>query len=265
MIAASGRADCVLDTSFNAVGFGSGATVYAIAPQADGKVIVGGVLNYQSGYYSRSYLARFTSTGALDTSFNPAPNGTVYAILIEPDGKIIITGAFTTVAGMTRYHIARLLSDGSVDYYGFNPPQPNHYVVALARQSDGKILIGGAFTILGGVTHTAVARLNTDGSRDTSYYSSISGGPQIVYSIAVYPAGTPSAGKILVGGNFATAGGLARTNVARLNANGLVDSSFVTRDSNGNGAWLNGTVYSVAMPGRSRCSGVFSKPPAKGI
>ena len=40
-------------------------------------------------------------------------------------------------------------------------------VDSIAVQSDGKILIGGGFTTVGGETRNCIARLNTDGSLDT--------------------------------------------------------------------------------------------------
>jgi uncharacterized delta-60 repeat protein len=90
-------------------------------------------------------------------------------------------------------------------------------VYATAVQPDGKIVIGGFFTTVLGVTRNRIARLNTDGTLDTAFNPNASGG---VYSIAVQ-----ADGKILAGGGFQAIGGQLRNNIARLDAaTGLADS-----------------------------------------
>jgi hypothetical protein len=56
---------------------------------------------------------------------------------------------------------------------GFDPGA-NNAVWAFARQPDGKILVGGDFTTMGGggtgvTTRNRIARLNADGSLDTTF------------------------------------------------------------------------------------------------
>ena len=85
-------------------------------------------------------------------------------------------------------------------------------------QADGKILIGGGFTTIGGVTRNRIARLNADGTLDTGFNPNAERG---VYSIAVQ-----ADGKILIGGFFTTVGGVTRNRIARLNADGTLDTTF---------------------------------------
>ena len=96
-----------------------------------------------------------------------------------------------------RNHIGRLNVDGSVDST-FNPGA-NSIVQAIAVQPDGKILIGGNFTAVGGGTGTAtprsyLARINADGTVDTSFNP---GANNVVYALVLQPDG-----KILVGGDL---------------------------------------------------------------
>ena len=91
--------------------------------------------------------------GSLDTSFNPGTNGDVYVVKLQADGKILVAGSFTTLGGggtgtTSRNSLGRLNSDGSLDT-GFNPGA-NERIQTVALQSDGKILVGGDFTTLGG-------------------------------------------------------------------------------------------------------------------
>ena len=103
-------------------------------------------------------LAAGTATvrgqSALD-GFDPNANGLIRVVVVQPDGKILIGGDFTTLspnggASVTRNRIARLNPDGTLDT-GFDP-NANNSVYAIALQTDGKILVGGAFGNIGGQT-----------------------------------------------------------------------------------------------------------------
>jgi len=73
----------------------------------------------------------------------------------------------------TRNGIARVNADGSLDP-GFDP-NANNSVNCVTLQTDGKILLGGPFTILqpnGAAAPTKrsnVARINGDGTLDTAF------------------------------------------------------------------------------------------------
>ena len=106
---------------------------------------------------------------------------------------------------------------------GFDP-NANATVRAIVVQADGKILIGGDFTTVLGVTRNRIARLNADGTLDTGFNPNASNN---VLSIVVQ-----SDGKILAGGNFTTIGGQTRNRIARLDAaTGLADSWNPNADS----------------------------------
>jgi len=67
---------------------GFGASAKAIGKQSDGSIIVGGDFT-SAGGVTRNRIARYSSTGLLDTTFNPNLNGTVYKIAIQPNDYII--------------------------------------------------------------------------------------------------------------------------------------------------------------------------------
>ncbi len=90
---------------------------------------------------------------------------------------------------------------------GFDP-NANGTVRAVVVQPDGKILIGGDFTTVLGVARNRIARLNADGTLDTTFDPNADG---TVFSIAVQ-----SDGKVLAGGDFNTMGGQTRKSIARL-------------------------------------------------
>src|SRR5947209_4590617 len=127
---------------------------------------------------------------------------------------------------------------------GFDPNANGEVHVAVV-QPDGKILIGGSFTTVLGVTRNNIARLNPDGTLD-AFNPNANG---TVYAIAVQ-----ADGKILAGGLFTSIGGQTRNNIARLDATtGLADSF----DPN-----ANGQVDSIAVQadGKILAGGDFSGP-----
>src|ERR1700731_2525279 len=99
---------------------------------------------------------------ALD-GFNPNANGAVRVVVVQPDGKILIGGDFTTVSpnggtAVKRNHIARVNTDGTLDA-AFDP-NANISVESIVVQPDGKIVVGGQFTSIGGQMRNRIARLD---------------------------------------------------------------------------------------------------------
>src|SRR5439155_19771250 len=174
---------------------------------------------------SRNSISRLNDDGSLDPTFNPGagPNKGVSGIALQSDGRILIGGTFATFNGISRARVARLNADGSLDST-FDPGAgPNTSVVALSLQPDGKILIGGDFTAIGGVTRNYIARLNADGSLDTSFQPNIA----LTYG-GVLALKTEVDGKCLVGGDYTMVDGVSRKNLVRLNVDGSLDAAFNT-------------------------------------
>jgi uncharacterized delta-60 repeat protein len=213
--------DSSLDTSF-AVGSSANSTIEAVALQPDGKVLIGGAFTTYNDV-ARNRIARLNADGSLDTSFDPGSgaNGAVHSVAVQPDGKVLIGGSFTSFDGVTRNYIARLNADGSLDTSFNTGTGANGWVRSVAVQTDGKVLIGGSFTTYNGVARNFIARLNTDGSLDTSFLNTGTGASSIVRSVAIQDDG-----KIVIGGDFTTYNGVSRNRIARLNAGGSLDTSF---------------------------------------
>nr|MDQ3322804.1 FG-GAP-like repeat-containing protein [Acidobacteriota bacterium] len=170
----------------------------------------------------RRRLVRLNADGTIDRSFTVSIStaGIVYRVVPQPDGKILIAGDFEMVNGATRNRIARLNADGSLDA-AFNVGSgANATIFALALQPDGKILIGGSFSVYNGATRARIARLNADGSLDTTFNFS-DRTANIVFDIKLQPDG-----KILGGGSFSNINSPPSAGIVRLTTNGSLDSSF---------------------------------------
>ncbi|MBX3731220.1 MAG: tandem-95 repeat protein, partial [Verrucomicrobiae bacterium] len=234
------NSDGTLDTSFGNGLTGANEPVWALALQGDGKVLIGGGFSTVNGV-ARGRVARLNSNGTLDTSFGSGQAGAneqVWALVLQSNGKVLIGGSFTAVNGVARGRVARLNSDGTLDTsFGNGLTGASWTVRALALQGDGKVLIGGEFNAVNGVARSGVARLNSDGTLDTSFWNGSAGANSTVQALTVQ-----GDGKALIGGSFSTVNGVARGGVARLNSNGTLDTGF------GDGlVGANGTVQAVAI------------------
>ncbi|MCW5948863.1 MAG: VCBS repeat-containing protein [Pyrinomonadaceae bacterium] len=193
-----------------------------IAEQADGKILIGGSFVTVGGQ-TRTRLARFNTDGTLDSGFAPVIDNSVFGITIQKDGKILIAGQFQNVNGQARWSFARLNIDGSNDAnFNVNPAYPGAGGTAYtsAVQADGKIIVGGNFTLYGGSTivRNRIVRLKANGDVDTTFSPDLDAA---VLKVVVQPND-----KIILCGSFTTLNGVSRTYTARLNRNGTPDTGF---------------------------------------
>ena len=200
--------DGSLDSSFNPLVRLTGV-VNVMAMQPDSRTLVYGDFTQMNGVV-RNNIARLDPDGALDPTFDAGSgfNLSVNSIVVQPNGKILLGGYV---------NLSRLEANGSVDA-AFVPTIDN-FVYSIAVQTDNKILIGGSFATVNGLTQKALARLNADGTTDTLFNPLFGSGS--ISAIVVQ-----SNDKIIIGGTFAGVSGVARSNIARLNADGSVDTSF---------------------------------------
>ena len=133
---------------------------------------------------------------------------------VQADGKIVLGGDFTMVNGTPRNRIARLNADGSLESTAtFNPGTGvNGIVSSVAVQADGKVVLGGVFTTVNGTARSRIARLNPNGSLESTVtFNQGTGANNTVFSVAMQ-----ADGKIVLGGSFSTVNGTARNRIARL-------------------------------------------------
>ena len=220
------------------------STLYALAVQPDGGILVGGGFTELNGN-TRSRLVRLNDIEDA-TFYNNLGNGfnnLVYALTIQPDGKILVGGEFTELDGNTRNYLVRLNPDGTEDtaFYSSLGGGFNGAVRDITLQPDGGLLVGGAFTDLNGNTRNRLVRLNPDGTEDVDFYTNLGtsfSNKSAVFSIAVQPDG-----KILIGGAFDLFNGNTRDYLIRLNPDGTEDVDFYTNL----GGSFDNIVYSLAI------------------
>jgi uncharacterized delta-60 repeat protein len=200
----------------------AGATgrCYAVTMQPDGMVLVGGIFNSYNDTTVRS-IARLRPDGSLDTTFVTGNgfNNIVHDIRVLPDGRILCVGQFTQFNGINRSKAAILLPDGSLDF-SFVPPAMDVNAFTAAVQGDGKLLIGGTISTVGGAPAGRLVRLNADGTLDSSF-------PQGTgFNALVLALHIMDDGRIMVGGGFTEFDGLPKQRITRLMPDGSLDPSF---------------------------------------
>ena len=248
--------DGSFDPTFNTQTIPSGpkvginGTVNSIVLQTDGKILVGGCFDaYNDKTVDR--IIRLHPNGDLDTTFKIPGiqylsclttwcKGQVYSIALQPDGKILICGAGVKsipqpLSPCNPEDFARLNADGSYD----NTFQPFNKNVTVSE--DGEILYLSNGRILTRQAHIGapygLTRWFLDGSRDTTFnYGGVGFAGGLVDKILEQPDG-----KLIVTGTFTYYNQTPISHIARLNADGTLDNTFM------NSLDRVGVVYSIAL------------------
>jgi uncharacterized delta-60 repeat protein len=212
--------DGSIDSGFT-IGTGFNGLLLKIKTQTDGKIIAVGGFTLYNGVSSREII-RLNGDGSVDNTFSVGTgfnSSLVYDVEIQSNGKIIACGVFTEYDGTSSPGIARLNSNGTIDNGFIVGTGFNNNVFSLAIQSDGKILVGGQFTLYNSTTCNGIVRLNSDGSIDSTF--SAGSGLSDVRSIKIQYDG-----KIIAVGGFTSYNGTSINRIIRLNVDGSIDNGF---------------------------------------
>ncbi len=232
--------DGTLDTTFGDNGIvgtpvGSGDDqAWRVLVQPDGKIILAGQAQGANWDFA---AVRYTSTGALDTSFGVGgkvvtPVGTgddiAYGAALQPDGKIVLGGS--AIMANEDFAAVRYLADGTLDPgFGTGGKITTSIGTGIDRayevmvQPDGKILLGGYMV----GNDYAMVRHNSDGTLDPAFGTGgkvampIGTGADVGYGYALLPDG-----KILAAGYSAVTGNNNDFSVARFTSSGALDTTF---------------------------------------
>ncbi len=247
-----------LDPGFAAPNIGnpSGSvrgTVYAIAPAADGGVLIGGDFT-QVGGLSRPGLAKLTADGGMDPLFSLAGLPALPAVrclVAVPGGWMAGGSAFT----VRRPWLAFIPATGgpviSLES-GWNfAAASGQEVRALLTLPDGRVMAGGTFSATApGYSAARLIRLKADRRLDTTL-------PAAGWNAGVLALALTSAGNIVAGGSFSA----PRRCVARLLADGSVDAAFQPPASTWTAA-AEISALAVQSSGRIIAGGKFTFTPA---
>jgi gliding motility-associated-like protein/uncharacterized delta-60 repeat protein len=227
------------DLSFNAPGF-FGGTIHALAPQADGKVLVS-VFDAMASPPDH-YIYRLEADGALDATFTPYRGVRANVIRQLPSGSILAGGTDALV---------QLASDGLPDA-AFQVTLTGA-IHDLAVQPGGRIILVGAMQQINGVAVNGIARLNADGTLDGTF-SSGNGIPPGSEAFVIRPL-PPPVGGFAVAGRFTLFNDVVRERLAVIHADGSLRCAFDASSA------ANGEISDLAIQadGRIIAAGAFSE------
>jgi uncharacterized delta-60 repeat protein len=259
-VLAAGALDPTFDTDglvFQDLGLGKDEEIMATATQADGKILVGGLLKNPGGAARDFLVARFNTNGSLDTTFATGGYFTanlsggifddqVNDLVVMPDGSILAVGSASLVTGpgpasFQGFAMVKLTSAGVLDttFDGDgiriailqNALAQNIHSSgnSVALQSDGRIVVGGTAETPTAATNRdfAVARFNSDGSFDTTF----DGDGYAITDFALREDGLndiaiQSDGMIVAAGYTNTATKSDNYGLVRYTTSGAIDTTF---------------------------------------
>lgn len=142
----------------------------------------------------------------------------------------------------------------------------NGEVNTIAIQDDGKIVVAGSFTTFNNEPAQGIVRLNSDGSKDTSFQtnSGFTG-----YGSVVFDIGIQSTGKIIAIGNITTFSGNSIGHIVRLNTDGTLDESFneggsgFSFETNSVTILDNDKIYVTGFGFQTEYNGISKHPPIR--
>lgn len=226
------RGDGYIDTNFFANCFGD-TSPRAIAIQFDGRILVGGNFISAPGIACVNAIDRMSANGTADGTFHsPFPIGDQVNAIAMQGNRIIVAGAMRDATSF--FPLARLNANGTIDY-GFPFAIQGGTIVfnALLVQPDGRIIAAGAANVgtVGGQPIGYIVRVTAEGELDATFAGSGQVTPPTGLSPVIAALAPAGSGRILVGGGFQQYRDAARPGLARIEANGLLDTAWVPQIS----------------------------------
>jgi uncharacterized delta-60 repeat protein len=214
------------DTTFN-IGTGfAGGRVYDSKVQSDGKVLVFGFFTSYTGTTNNGII-RLNTDGSVDTTFSAGTGfspttAQVTNAIIDSSNKIVCVGQFTGYNGTNYNRIVRLNTDGSVDTTFSSGTGFNSFTYGgIHELPNGQYMVFGGFNAYSGVSiNRGAVRLNSNGSRDTSYVPS-------VINNDILGSTLDNQNRAYLLGAFTTVSGVSTNFMTRLTSGGTLDTSYV--------------------------------------
>ena len=243
--------------------WGGSAVIDAVAQDGKGGFFIGGNFTHVGGV-ACSNLAYIESTGEVNTSWCPGPNGTVQALAFS-GSTVYAGGAFTKIGTETREHMAAICATANCEgevaagkATAWNP-EANASVATLAISST-TVYAGGEFTTIGGEARERIAAIcataNCEGvvaaGKATAWNPKANG--------AVNTVGV-SGSTVYAGGTFTEIGGSLRERVAAVCATAKCEGEVAAGNAT---AWnpelLGAVVLTLAISGSTvYLGGEFTK------
>lgn len=206
------NSDGSLDTSFN-LNLPVGISIRDFGLQSDNKIIIDGEQSIPVSPFVNLILRRYNTDNTIDTTFNfggSGANSNIADIEIQSDNKIMICGWFNLFNDQTRLCLARLNANGTLDdtFNSFN--YTSYSIFDVKALNDGKYIINGSFNLYNGQSSSKIAKLNNNGTIDTTFNIGTAANDLI------WETEIQNDGKIIIGGDFTLFNNISKNRIARL-------------------------------------------------
>ena len=218
--------------------------IWDVALQGDGKIVVAGNVN------GAAAVTRLNSDGTLDASFDgdgtalipfgATAGSRLFAVALQADNKIVVAGDYGGGSSASRYSLARLNTDGSLDAtFGNGGMVLTDFVGQFDNAQDVVLLPNGKIVVVGQVGRNqaqqaifdiGIARYNTDGTPDASFGTN----GQLIqtngsgYSTPVRALVQPTDGRLVVSATTGTSANNVRGQIFRYSPAGVLENSKLT-------------------------------------
>ncbi|WP_338813847.1 T9SS type A sorting domain-containing protein [Bernardetia sp. Wsw4-3y2] len=199
--------DGSVDNSFTTIGINNGGRIYAIEVCLDGKIILTGQFETYNGV-SVNNIVRILPNGSIDPTF--ASNLNIpysYRSYTQSNGDILVGG---------RAKLYKMNSQGLVDT-NFNidvtTSTGTGYIGNFVVQSNGQIVVVGEFDQINGFSTINIAKINTDGTVNTGFYSN-NNTDGVIRNVTLQ-----SNNSLIITGSFMNYDGMSRNRIAKINNN----------------------------------------------
>jgi len=194
-----------IDPSFQLPTPITSANIRSIKAQNDGKILVGGTLNYFESNTINN-LIRLNENGTLDETFNYESTEKVYEINLQSNGNILIN---------TSGKLLQLNSSGSI----IETIDSLKFIRTFIVQPDDKIIVIGLGGIEGSSSFPILYRFNADMTPDVTFKQN-NNFDDYLTDVAL------QGDKIIVSGRFKDINGISKNDIARFTSAGSLDETF---------------------------------------
>jgi len=216
--------DGSIDNTFTSPSTNLNDGVYTIACDSSDNIYLGGAFSSYSGF-SAQRIVKLKPNGSVDQSFNLSSgfNNIVTKIVVDSSDNLYVVGSFTTYSGVSENRIIKLLNNGQKDTSFDNTTGFNGNVNDIVIDSFGKLYIVGLFTQYKGANNTRIIKLNTDGTRDTTFATNRFSTNNASEMNTIH---IDASDNIYIGGRFTTYNLFFQNSIIKVDSSGNLDLSF---------------------------------------
>ena len=212
-----------------------------LVPEEDFFFVSGGIYYHcDSSEIIASYIARIHEDGTYDTTFHHDANYVVRNFHRYDSTRTMLSGTFTAYDGVPRYRLVRIYNDGSLDtsFHSIIQINSSSKIDVIKTLDDGKMLVGGEFSITGYDKQLALVRLMPNGDLDSTFnnFNNAQSTIGLLHpdsasydlSYGIWTLAETQNNKLLIGGSFWNYQGHYRGSLALTDENGFIDTSVFT-------------------------------------